>query len=475
MVFEVKLLRDFAIRFGLHKASFLGICESYLFGAGSERVGDFDGIAIPEAKNLVPLVMGGIGRVRLILENNVNPTDPCWIARKSSSQLPSIGAFSINLGPVHRGKHMKWGFRGDSPLFAYVQEINSRYREEPTIWSSHRCDLCYPITKDYSGGNRKVFVQVCDGICVGHRVCSVHNCEERLDNARHRHCKKHHHLDSVCSIVGCECPVEVSGELTMTCGKHHGAEKTWRAQRTGYVSHIRLKLKHKPGRGQMSKKSKKALKTGGKVETTLKHTFGNRTLHANVLAHFPCGVISKRNKVFGGETTLSIVQMLDRAFPPGYEMPYAAYYDKASTVLKGLLHDTPNSAIMPFIAAWSVILWIVDAFHFASHSKEDQISQLCCNPEVTDYKYRNLFRWSDEKQCLVRRFNSEIAEQNNKWMEGFGIITRNMHGEEHDFWLDLACNIKNEHTMVKLEGKELHPRFIVQVNKRGEMAASSSS
>ena len=112
-----------------------------------------------------------------------------------------------------------------------------------------------------------------------------------------------------------------------------------------------------------------------------------------------------------------------------------------------------------YIAVWATVLWIVDAFHFVCHSKKDTFCQTYCNPTKDEGAYSPLFT-TNEKGIRVRRFNTEAAEQANSWMEAFGKIVSSMHGFTHDFFLDLAVEIRNEQTALKLQCAKKNPHFV---------------
>ncbi|EKM49358.1 uncharacterized protein PHACADRAFT_50953, partial [Phanerochaete carnosa HHB-10118-sp] len=48
---------------------------------------------------------------------------------------------------------------------------------------------------------------VVDRVTIGHPCCSIHTCHEGLESQRHRFCPMHHHLDNVCTVIGCNRPV----------------------------------------------------------------------------------------------------------------------------------------------------------------------------------------------------------------------------------------------------------------------------
>ena len=168
---------------------------------------------------------------------------------------------------------------------------------------------------------------------------------------------------------------------------------------------------------------------------------------------------SKRTGAFGAEKNIDVLKALDTAYPSGGRHPRVVYYDRACFVLKSLKARVLNPLIARFIVVWSTVLWIVDAFHFVCHSKTDTLCQTCCNPTKDEGPYSQLFV-TDEKGLRVRRFNTEAAEQANSWMESFGKIVSSMHGHTHDFFLDLAVEIRNEQTAMKQKRAKKNPHFV---------------
>lgn len=120
------------------------------------------------------------------------------------------------------------------------------------------------------------------------------------------------------------------------------------------------------------------------------------------------------------------------------------YYDNSCNLLRHL-RNIRNDYLL------TRTTFVVDAFHFNVHSKDDTLCRTFCDPGL----YADL-KTGDGKWA----FNSSAAEQVNVWIGGYQAVVKDMRSERYRFFLDEVITLRNRFVCNELEAKGHGPHLV---------------
>ncbi|KZS93214.1 hypothetical protein SISNIDRAFT_411721, partial [Sistotremastrum niveocremeum HHB9708] len=226
---------------------------------------------------------------------------------------------------------------------------------------------------------------VMDGKTMGHRICALNTCENPLHNFRTgRFCTDHVPLNDQCGIVGCGQAISLNTPDAET-------------------------------------------------NTDLVDTFRAGRVYCLQTIQWSCGVPIGWGKCYRSESAPQVERILQKIWN-GKEglRPSFIVYDDGCGFLKYILGRLdPNKWL-------ESTRFIVDAWHYSSHSPRDETCRVHCNPAPANGSQPDLVipKVNENGQTLLTRaFNTETAEQFNAWLSGYEGIVRHMTDYHYDFFI----------------------------------------
>ncbi|KAF8580189.1 hypothetical protein K439DRAFT_1267774, partial [Ramaria rubella] len=352
-------------------------------------------------------------------------------------------AFTINaLMEWHRdhGTLLQVPHRAAEPHICWYDAVQARNQAmvgpgQPA-WN-HACNVCMKHLKDDNGRIYAVYRSaVTDGISLGHPCCAVHDCKEALPTSKHHFCTQHSLHINVCAVEVCSSLVK-SGLRTCRDPTHSAAETRYKEHGTAM-----FQLRQRLACAHQTSSDPERNGAPGPVDSLLSLAievfarFGRRQTHNEQLCVASCGVILARAMFYGAEGPNSVRLFWMGAFPTKLSILNVMWHDNNCSVAAMLAREKDTY--------FDKVALPVDVFHFKSkHKEKDGFCGLNCNPAL----FPELMDPATGKWL----FNSSAAEQVNVWFGGFCSITRLMHAERFNFFLDEVIMCRNRDIILKLE------------------------
>ncbi|RDB27256.1 hypothetical protein Hypma_004511 [Hypsizygus marmoreus] len=296
------------------------------------------------------------------------------------------------------------------------------------LWN-HACELCCEIRRHADGGSQAIRGTVCDGVCMGHPCCSVHDCKNPLHTQRLRFCPSHTEQNNVCAVTTCALPVRL-GYQTCDIPEHNSAPTTL------------------PVSDEVTEVDEAGVCDGKSSlgNTKPRARFGRRRTHNEQLCVATCGVILGRATFFGSEGPHGVMNFLMTLFPTPQSVPGVIFYDN-NCHLKRVIQRTGTTHFTRCALP-------VDVFHMKTKHKEaDDFCNQFCNPIL----------FPDLMKDGKWRFNSSAAEMTNVWFGGYVAIVRDMRVDRYNFFLDEMIKCRNRMIVTDLRRRGHRPYQIPRV------------
>ncbi|ORY77185.1 hypothetical protein BCR35DRAFT_292255 [Leucosporidium creatinivorum] len=298
-----------------------------------------------------------------------------------------------------------------------------------------------------------------DGIKIGHAKCAYPPCSSNpLDTSTRRFCLDHEHYHSLCGVFGCDrdrkpFDEEEGEEPTQACERedHQLLWRRWvkfkgqlKVGGFGRVMREKSQREKRKMRGRKVESGEESEgegegEGGGGSRKTVNMWSAGQMAGIQLFIH-ACGCPIAWEKFYTPESTSEVLSFLSSISSTPSSLPSYIAYDRACEILAAVTEE-------PDLQHWlSDTKFIVDAWHFAGHSKVDELCRKFCDPAPLDgsapdlvvplvAKGRGRRTGEEQKRVHRRAFNTEAAEQLNSWLVGFAPILRSMRADNFDFLL----------------------------------------
>jgi hypothetical protein len=330
---------------------------------------------------------------------------------------------------------------------------------------------------------------VMDGKAIGHRVsnsayicfallirliiqlkiCAVPQCKNPLVNYRDgRFCRQHKdEYTGRCGIANCGREAQQGG---MTCDlpDHQRYWKAWsrRFRRIPYQGLQRVirqqystdPLPHNPQWHTANTElhvQRDLPSLDGIDGAQVRTTFRARKVFCIETIQWSCGFPIAWGKCYDSESPSQVLKFINDIWHPRADSrPAFIIYDNACKLL-------PHIIAQGWHDFWlGTTRFIVDVFHYISHSDDDTLCREWCNPAPMDGSQPDLvvavsrsetansemdgLTNATERPVLTRAFNTETAEQFNSWLDKFEAQMKQMTDVHFDFFLHSLMLIYKE-------------------------------
>lgn len=185
----------------------------------------------------------------------------------------------------------------------------------------------------------------------------------------------------------------------------------------------------------------------------ISHSFQARWTHCVETCQWACGFPLGWAKFYNSESESQVVQFLETLWPDGALEPRPSFiaFDRACILLRYLANHFLDGVWIRSTR------FIVDAFHYIGHSRDDVLCRTLCNPSPLNGSNPDLIDTIERNGIVytVRAFNTETAEQFNSWLDGFQSQLSQMTDYNFDFFLTAMLHLHAEVLEKKLP--LLHP------------------